>query len=141
MSEQKEKEAMTTKAKPKAKRPDLPNIQALKQLLQGPSPCLERPDIEGINERAEKATEGPWEGGQEGNLRVYGPHGLGAAVGGLLANVFKGRDNVSFIAHARTDVPDLCAYALRLEKEISDLYRSGHIDAIKYHSIIGDTDV
>jgi hypothetical protein len=45
-----------------------------------------------------KHTPGPWRGGQDGNLRVYGPDATEHA--GLIAQVFKGRGNVNLIAAA-----------------------------------------
>lgn len=50
-------------------------------------------------------TPGPWREGQSGNMRVYGPDGTG----GLIANVFGGRDNVRLIAAAPELLAELTA--------------------------------
>jgi hypothetical protein len=49
-----------------------------------------------------KHTPGPWRDGQDGNMRVYGPDGMGEH-SGLIAVVYKGRANAQLIAAA----PDL----------------------------------
>jgi len=51
-----------------------------------------------------KHTPGPWREGEEGNMRVYGPDGMGEH-SGLIAHVFKSRANAHLIAAA----PDLLA--------------------------------
>ena len=87
-----------------------------------------RPDIEGIKARAEKATERPWEweyNENEGEYRISLAHMVldGSDEDGL-PGAF---DDRAFITHARMDVPDLCAYALRLEKIVRqrrDLFQS-----------------
>ena len=49
-------------------------------------------------------TPGPWSMGVDGNSRVYGPDCMGEH-SGLIANVFKSRDN----ARAISAVPDMIA--------------------------------
>jgi hypothetical protein len=81
---------------------------------------MKRPDIEGALARAGAATQGPWEAYSE----AYTP-GRRAFVSSRLGGIAKcygferDRDetvrDAVFIAAARTDVPDLAAYALALE--------------------------
>jgi len=78
---------------------------------------LNKEQIEEIEARREAAAPGPWQEGQEGNLRVYGPDGQGT-MSGLIAEVFKGRANVRFIANAPTDISALLASHKALEAEV-----------------------
>jgi len=79
-----------------------------------------RPDVEGIKARAKAATKGPWIEGQPGNFRIYGPANMGRQSGPLVEGLGVNdneilRANVSFIAHARQDIPALIAYIKALE--------------------------
>lgn len=47
-----------------------------------------------------RATPGPWTEGIEGNLRIYGPDGMGEH-SGLIAQVYKGRENLRLMLAAR----------------------------------------
>ena len=76
-----------------------------------------------IAERAEKATGGEWEAqepwGAAGTYaRVKGPKmRLSARIhDGGRTPVFESVADAEFIAHARTDIPDLLRYITRLEK-------------------------
>lgn len=78
-------------------------------------------DLPAIKARYEAATEGPWTG--EDNY-VRGDHGVLAMCPcygpGYLAE-FPAAANAEFIAHARTDVPELVAEVERLRKTTFDL--------------------
>lgn len=69
-----------------------------------------------IEARAEAATEGPWTEGQDSavwNARIYGPPNSGHRSTSLCEVLQNGAgdaaNNRAFIAHARTDIPDLLA--------------------------------
>lgn len=78
-----------------------------------------RPDIEEIEARANAATEGPWEWSSP--AWIFTP--TISAPGGT--PILRGAEgypepsllDVEFIASARTDAPNLCAYIRHLEAE------------------------
>jgi hypothetical protein len=76
----------------------------------------QRPDIEAIEAREQAATPGPWESSD--------PRGRAH---GYVFGLWSGYDgevtigDAVFIAHARTDVPALIAYARELEGVLRDL--------------------
>ena len=70
--------------------------------------------IEEIEAREKAATDGPWKQGRAGNMRIYGPDGMGQD-SGLVAQVFKGRENTHFIAHSRQDIPWLLGMVKRMK--------------------------
>lgn len=72
--------------------------------------------IAAIRQRAQAATKGPWSEGAIGNGSVYGPDSAGDD-SGLIARVYKGRANVTFIAEAREDIPYLLAEVDRIATE------------------------
>lgn len=61
-----------------------------------------------IEERAERATEGPWA------VVVKGNTVQSRAIPGVCAGISPKTGNASFIAHARTDVPAMVAEIRRL---------------------------
>lgn len=81
---------------------------------------MKRPDLDTILARCEKASPLPWTSRDNGN----GHHGGEVFDGGeMVAKVYcgaykgHGRANAKFIAEARSDVPELVAYILELEKQ------------------------
>lgn len=81
----------------------------------------ERPDLDGIEQRANEATPGPW-GSYYGQAR-HGrrvprvrSHALPAPEG-KIADPWDMTD-AAFIAAARSDVPELVAYARHLEAKV-----------------------
>lgn len=78
-------------------------------------------NLKSIKERAEKASEGPWEICTEDDVPIIGSEST--IIVELSPNHFGCSvkpHNAIFIAHARTDVPDLVAEVGRLEKFIAD---------------------
>ena len=65
-------------------------------------------ELKAIEERAAKAAEGPWTWSKanDGRANVWAPDGVGLVP----------EDDADFIAHARTDVPALCAEIRRLKR-------------------------
>lgn len=98
-----------------------------------------KPDIEAIRERAEKATEGPWVSIADvrPSVTVINPQNEYAERGYigygnlLFLNKYTGNMNdANFIAHARTDIPDLLAYIAELEA-VAEAARDVRIKIIK----------
>jgi hypothetical protein len=91
---------------------------------------LLRDDEREMLERCEKATPGPWYQGDELNLNVYsdGPDEgeLIADVCGLIMSGGSPETNTPFIAHSRTDLPELLR---RLVEARSKLKRTREIVA------------
>ena len=85
---------------------------------------MKRPDIEAIKKRCEKATPGPWQGNHymelfEGKyFQIDAEYDAVATTAHCYAKEVK--ENIQFIAHARTDIPALLAYIEKLEKELGD---------------------
>lgn len=82
---------------------------------------IARPAMEAIEARWGAATKGPWIEGQPGNFRVYGPANMGRQSGPLIEGLGVNdneilRANISFVAHARQDIPALITYIRSLEK-------------------------
>lgn len=69
-------------------------------------------------------TPGPWRDGQAGNLRVYGPDGMGEH-SGLIAEVFKSRANARLIAAA----PDLLEALRGARQTILELVNARYSEA------------
>ena len=90
---------------------------------------LTRPPIERFQELAEKATSGPWKLDPHYQMYVWGPQsqmiaddgqdeeGTLTRMRGVGANLPL-KDNGEFIAAARTAIPELCKYALALERSL-----------------------
>ena len=76
---------------------------------------MTRPDIEAILARAEETTPGPWRAAARGNH----PDALIVATDGT-AKAICMANTARFVAAARTDIPELCAYAVQLERELAD---------------------
>ncbi|MDP9478211.1 MAG: hypothetical protein M3R38_21440 [Actinomycetota bacterium] len=73
-------------------------------------------------ERAEKATEGPWESWYPEDFEVAGPKEL--RICKLPHGISSTHEaNAQFIAHARTDVPELCSLVDALAGEVERLGR------------------
>lgn len=79
-------------------------------------------DLKAIKERCEKATPGPWkpEWTEGDTIRRLRPHsnvnlnaGAAWAVGPDARSGLKAKNDAAFIAHARTDLPALVAWAER----------------------------
>lgn len=106
---------------------------------------MTRPDIEAIKARADAATEGPWVWHGEDDFQ---PMRLDSAEQIVLSCDFsmsgygtridvwielETLEDRAFIAHARTDIPDLLAYVAELSKErdddVSAAYLLGKSDA------------
>lgn len=87
-------------------------------------------ELQGVRERAEKATSGPWAGPLYepdlpdrgwwiGNGKVgMAEHAIGVTVPALNRNA---EADAKFIAHAREDVPALVAEVERLSRDVADL--------------------
>lgn len=73
---------------------------------------MNTPDLDAIRARTNAATEGPWRTGSHPDLDfdeyVHAPDGRG------LARFFRRTADVTFTAHARTDIPNLLAEVDRL---------------------------
>lgn len=80
-------------------------------------------DIEQIKARVDRATPGPWSHFQTMSGQYY----IGEANDddAPIASMHQGFDeqdrNAAFIAHARTDIPNLIAEVERLQAELEDL--------------------
>lgn len=76
-----------------------------------------------IEQRAEKATQGPWEtDAHYPPNNVYCDDSTGSIIAecpvcGVLRNPLNTKNNADFIAHARQDIPDLLAYCRELKTE------------------------
>ncbi len=70
---------------------------------------MSKPDLKAIRERCEAATEGPWEECKEDGVDIIGSQDiiiLEICLGAKLnCHIFD--ENITFIAHARQDIPDL----------------------------------
>ncbi|GLJ03540.1 hypothetical protein LNK20_11500 [Bacillus safensis] len=73
--------------------------------------------LEEIRQRADAATEGPWEIGKQS------PNGLNniGTIGGLLTAQTTNEDNAKYIAHARQDIPWLISEIDRLNSGIDSV--------------------
>lgn len=72
--------------------------------------------LQAIRERAEKATQGPWQRGTGYQGDVYSRSGIVIVDTEDSGSPRQIRD-ATFIAHARQDIPDLLAYVAELEAE------------------------
>lgn len=81
---------------------------------------MNRPDIEAIKQRCERATAGPWYAHFKANSHSVLHDGKMITGGFSLSE-----NNSIFIAHARTDVPELVAYIEELERKIEQ-YKLQH---------------
>lgn len=104
-----------------------------------------RLDIPAIRARAEKATK-PFPshpgvfGWVRGMMDGYHHSILSGIAGGIIFDAPRtnqGRRDCEFAAAARTDVPDLCAYALELEKQLANC-KKVFGKAIAEHQRLGD---
>ena len=79
---------------------------------------MDETKLQEIKERAEKATDGPWEwrGGKLGNLEVKEAV-LWAEYNGKINSTKRDAD---FIAHARQDIPELVAEIERLREGLDN---------------------
>jgi hypothetical protein len=83
-----------------------------------------RPDLDAILARASAATPGPWENSSgKGTGAVSAPSSHCAVYQNIRTveiddTVSRWQADATFIAHARTDIPELVAYARRLENAL-----------------------
>lgn len=81
--------------------------------------------LKAIEERAEKATPGPWGvNGQRGDAYWYGYVHAGDTP---IDDVFR-EENAAFIAHSREDVPALVAEVRRLREALFHAVKRDHED-------------
>ncbi|MDQ8092125.1 hypothetical protein [Bacillus amyloliquefaciens] len=88
--------------------------------------------LEGIRQRADAATEGPWRIGKQS------PNGLSniGTIGGLLTAQTTNEDDAKYIAHARQDIPWLISEIDRLNSGIdSVLYDLRNEDITNPHVV------
>ena len=93
-----------------------------------------KPDLDAIRKRCEAARAGPWRlvlsrcgcfchyafmDDANGNLVAISEECDGDRIGGSADVIDIGRDDATFIAHARTDVPALLDYIAELENKLS----------------------
>lgn len=101
--------------------------------------------LDEIENRANRATEGPWVweatsprmNGEQWNLRISDKPGIRMVV----SEYQHGPENAEFIAAARTDVPQLVAEVRRLQGQIAAVKEalSGHPKCDRYEDSSGIT--
>lgn len=82
-------------------------------------------ELKAIRERADKATPGPWVGGdgEYDDVCAAIPNSNDNAVYLIIECMYK--NDVSFVAHARQDIPALVAEVERLQKNNRELFYFG----------------
>lgn len=79
---------------------------------------MTKQDIEAIQTRAEALYPGPWLYSEQYDFRYVLSHDNYIMLSGKKD---RDEDTLRFCAHARTDIPNLCAHALRLERDVEEL--------------------
>lgn len=80
-----------------------------------------RPNLEEIRKRCEAATEGPWFAGYPNAGIIHELDGVWTKSKDLIADQTE-KDDALFIAHSRTDIPDLLAYIETLEASLKEAW-------------------
>lgn len=83
---------------------------------------MSRPDVEGIEARASKATAGPWR-------KLHGRFDPQVMRGDVPIADFRFGLDATFVADARADIPVLCAYIHKLEAALKALRQPRGCDA------------
>lgn len=102
---------------------------------------MPRPDIEAIHDRAEAATDGPWfveQYGDFGDKRSHIAAVLREQYGANALDFGEDMPTAEFVAHARTDIPQLLAYIAELEDRLTTVFLSGALHLGMTSETVGD---